>query len=568
MIYFRCIRWRNLLSTGNTFTELDLASNSLSLIVGKNGAGKSTILDALSFVLFGKPFRNINKNQLINTINKNHTEVHVDFDIGNKQYNIVRGIKPNIFEIRCNGQLLNQNADQKEYQEILEKHILKINHKSFNQVVILGSASFVPFMQMTAANRREVIEDLLDIEIFSKMNVLLKDKIQKNKDDIQELNSNIKQLQLKIQLKQDFLNQKKQNVSDTIKQKIEQKQYIIESLDVIKTEYKQLETVYDQILNYRNTLVKKQQKANKFLKLKSQLQSKIDKIEDDIKFFKLNDNCPTCRQTIENTFKSQTIEQKEQSKQKLVEGIVELDRELEKFNIIEKEIIDNDLKKESVVDQQNTLATSIAVNKKLIENLNNDIKNLNNEDIIIDANEIELLNNDLIEKQIQHKNLLDNKQVLEVASLLLKDTGIKTKIIKQYVPIMNKLINKYLAAMDFFVNFELDENFEETIKSRFRDDFAYESFSEGEKMRIDLALLFTWRSIAKLRNSASTNLLILDEIFDSSLDNEGTDEFMKIISQLTKDNNTFVISHKGDQLFDKFQNVIRFEKRNNFSKIV
>ncbi len=568
MICFRSIRWRNFLSTGNAFTEIDLVNNHLSLIVGKNGAGKSTLLDALSFVLFGKPFRNINKNQLINSINKNHAEVHINFDIGPKQYQIIRGIKPNIFEIKCNGQLFDQNADQKEYQEMLEKQILKINHKSFNQVVILGSASFIPFMQLTAANRRDVIEDLLDIEIFSKMNVLLKDKIQQNKELVQQNSLNIKQLQTKVELKQSFIDEKKQNVSDNIEQKNEQKNKLLKNSKDNKKTQEDLVQQYSSLEEKKDILVKKQHKAQKLLKLKDQLDSKIQKIDSEIKFFHQNNDCPTCKQTIELLFKSNAIEAKNILKQKTNEGMIELKQQLEKYNSIYDEIACVSKQLESILKQKQTITTQIAINQKLIENIDNDINCLQTKEVEIDKTEIDNLILELKIKQSEYETLLQEKQLLDVASLLLKDTGIKTKIIKQYVPVMNKLINKYLAAMDFFVNFELNENFEETIKSRFRDDFAYESFSEGEKMRIDLALLFTWRAIAKLRNSASTNLLILDEIFDSSLDNEGTDEFMKIIIQLTKENNTFIISHKGDQLFDKFQNVIRFEKRNNFSKIV
>jgi DNA repair exonuclease SbcCD ATPase subunit len=568
VICFRSIRWRNFLSTGNAFTEIDLVNNHLSLIVGKNGAGKSTLLDALSFVLFGKPFRNINKNQLINSINKNHAEVHINFDIGPKQYQIIRGIKPNIFEIKCNGQLFDQNADQKEYQEMLEKQILKINHKSFNQVVILGSASFIPFMQLTAANRRDVIEDLLDIEIFSKMNVLLKDKIQQNKELVQQNSLNIKQLQTKVELKQSFIDEKKQNVSDNIEQKHEQKNKLLKNSKDNKKTQEDLVQQYSSLEEKKDILVKKQHKAQKLLKLKDQLDSKIQKIDSEIKFFHQNNDCPTCKQTIELLFKSNAIEAKNILKQKTNEGMIELKQQLEKYNSIYDEIACVSKQLESILKQKQTITTQIAINQKLIENIDNDINCLQTKEVEIDKTEIDNLILELKIKQSEYETLLQEKQLLDVASLLLKDTGIKTKIIKQYVPVMNKLINKYLAAMDFFVNFELNENFEETIKSRFRDDFAYESFSEGEKMRIDLALLFTWRAIAKLRNSASTNLLILDEIFDSSLDNEGTDEFMKIIIQLTKENNTFIISHKGDQLFDKFQNVIRFEKRNNFSKIV
>ena len=567
MIEFKKIKWKNFLSTGNQFTEIDLSKNQLTLMVGKNGAGKSTLLDALSFVLFGKPFRNINKNQLINTINKKNTEVHIDFNIGKKQYNIVRGIKPNTFEIRCNDQLIDQNAEQKEYQEMLEKQILKINNKSFNQVVILGSASFVPFMQLTAANRREIIEDLLDIEIFSKMNVLLKDKISANKEGIQETDYAIKHAQSLIAVEEKHVNEKRQNTKELIGLKSKQKQKIQKQIQHNSTEKEKLVELISALTLEKEQHEKKQAKIYKLEKYKDQLLDKISNFDNDISFFHDNDNCPTCKQSIDENFKHTTIDQREKSKQKYVEGVEEIDQQIKDFGDVDKLIGDLDRQINDIDKQKQKLINTIYVDEQLIENIDIDISSLNEEDKKVDLQEIEKQKQLLQDNQELHKKLLEDKQTLDVASLLLKDTGIKTKIIKQYIPVMNKLINKYLAAMDFFVNFELDENFEEKIKSRFRDEFKYESFSEGEKMRIDLALLFTWRSIAKLRNSISTNLLIMDEVFDSSLDTEGTDEFMKILQQLTKENNTFIISHKGDQLFDKFENVVKFEKVKNFSRI-
>ena len=569
MIEIRKIKWRNFLSTGNVFTELNLCDYQLTLMVGKNGAGKSTLLDAVSFAFFGKPFRNINKNQLVNSINKKNTEVNVEFSIGNKQYVIKRGIKPTLFEIYCDGSLIDQNAEQKEYQEMLEKQILKLNHKSFNQVVILGSTSFVPFMQLTAANRREIIEDLLDIEIFSKMNVLLKDRLSKNKDDIQKADIAIKQLNTRIEIEEKHLKEKKQNLTDIVEEKNKQKTKINKQIKSNQSIVETLTTQYQEWLAAKQTNEKKLSKVKKLEDLKKQLQQKIRKIDDDIDFFSSNDNCPTCRQIIDNMFKSSTIESKQHQKWRYINGISDIDVQIQTYGNIDGLVEEQTSCINTINNQIMSAKMTIAVDQKLIENIDNDISILNVEDqSSTSVSEIQDLKTKLASCQQEYKGLLDDKQVLEVAGILLKDTGIKTKIIQQYIPVINKLINKYLASMDFFVNFELDENFEEQIKSRFRDEFVYESFSEGEKMRIDLALLFTWRSIAKLRNSISTNLLIMDEVFDSSLDNEGTDEFLKILNQLTKDNNTFIISHKGDQLADKFPNVIKFEKIKNFSRVV
>lgn len=566
MIEFSTIKWKNFLSTGNSFTELDLKSHQLSLMVGKNGAGKSTFLDALSFVLFGKPFRNINKNLLINSINKKNTMVEVVFNIGSSQYKITRGIKPNVFEIYCNDQLIDQNAEQKEYQEMLEKHILKLNHKSFNQVVVLGSASFVPFMQLTAASRREIIEDILDIEIFTKMNVLLKEKISKNKEDIQQCDFDVKNITTKISIEQKHLDEKKQNIETNIDDKSKQKnkikrqiaknEKILGGLEEQRSQL-ELEKTYDDLI---------QKKIDKRVLLKNKLEQKVKDIDSDIEFFQTNDNCPTCKQILNETFKNSSVEAKQQQKSEYVSAIEKLDKEIEGFGNTNIDEIDRKINK--ICTEILQIQMTIGVDQRVVNSIDADIKVLKEDKQVSSVTEIEDLTTSLNEKKQEYQKLVEDKKLLEVASLLLKDSGIKTRIIRQYIPVMNKLINKYLAAMDFFVNFELNENFEETIKSRFRDEFVYGSFSEGEKMRIDLALLFTWRAIAKQRNSIATNILIMDEVFDSSLDGDGVEEFMKILQQLTKGNNTFIISHKGDQLFDKFENVIKFEKVKNFSRIM
>lgn len=570
MIFFKRIKWKNVLSTGNTFTEIDLSGNKSVLIVGENGAGKSTILDALSFCLYGKPFRNINKGQLVNSINKKDMVVEVEFSIGKKEYRVVRGIKPNVFEIYCNDQLLDQDAESKDYQEMFEKQILKLNHKSFNQIVVLGSASFVPFMQLKAADRREIIEDLLDIEIFSKMNILLKDKIQQNKADTLSASYNVRSNKDKIELHESHIESLKQNNDDLVNQKntkIEEfKVKIVES----NKDITRINTAISQLNKTVQPKEATQKKLSKFSLLQSKIEDKMQKLKSDIDFFENHDNCPTCKQQIDSVFKTSTLDAKNKHKEELDEGIKKLGLEIQEIEelikqclLVEKEISKHNLNHHQVINQVYNYNSWIESLRVEIEDLKGNTKQID-----INSDEITKLKKELEDNEKELTKLQTEKQVFDVAALLLKDTGIKTRIIKQYVPIMNKLINKYLAAMDFFVNFELNENFEEKIKSRFRDEFSYASFSEGEKMRIDLALLFTWRSIAKLRNSTSTNLLIMDEVFDSSLDGAGTEEFMKILNNLTQDTNTFIISHKGDQLADKFTNIVKFEKHKNFSRMI
>lgn len=569
MIYFKSIRWKNLLSTGNTFTEIVFDRYKTVLIVGENGAGKSTILDALSFGLYGKPFRKVNKNQLINTINGKGTVVELEFSIGKKNYKVIRGIKPNVFEIYSEGNLLDQNADAKEYQEMLESQILKLNQKSFAQIVILGSASFVPFMQLPTSHRREIVEDLLDIQIFSTMNSILKDKIAYNRIKATDVDYKIKGSAEKIEMHKKHIESLKQNNDELIKQKNEQLQKVNDDITAangkvadISSEIEKLsETVVDQD--------KVRKKLDTVQDLARKVDNRLDKIKKDITFFESHDDCPTCRQGIEHTHKTSILETNnnqvaeiERGKQQIAEELTGINERLSEIAKISSTITARNREVSDLLVQIRTWSTFVTQINKEIEDIGANTKH-------IDANneEIKQLKEDLKAAIADKETLSKDKQVFDIAAVLLKDSGIKTKIIKQYVPIINKLINKYLAAMDFFVSFELNENFEETIKSRFRDEFTYDSFSEGEKMRIDLALLFAWRAVAKLRNSASTNLLIMDEVFDSSLDSSGTDEFLKILNGLTGDTNTFIISHKGDQLFDKFDHVIKFEKHKNFSRI-
>jgi len=570
MINFKSIKWKNFLSTGNAYTEIDFTRNRSTLIVGENGSGKSTILDALSFALYGKPFRKINKPQLINTINQKGLEVELVFSIGSKMYKIKRGIKPNLFEIYQNGTLINQDAESKEYQEMFERNILKLNHKSFSQIVILGSASFVPFMQLSAAHRREIIEDLLDIQIFSTMNVLLKDKVANNRGKINDIEYEIKLTGEKIELIKKHIDVLKTNNDELIKQKQTKIGEYEASIKDSSAQVAELSAQREAAENSISDQSKVQKKIKDLGILSTQLDSKIRKLESEVAFFQEHDDCPTCRQGIHHEHKQTIVERSSTQITEVEEGKTKLEEKLRDLNNRIEEITTVLGKITELNQQVSNLNVQISTWQKFISDLKVEIESLQNDSTTNEdsSEELKQLREALKKLLDEREQLLKDRQVLDVASVLLKDSGIKTKIIRQYVPVMNKLINKYLAAMDFFVNFELNENFEEKIKSRFRDEFSYESFSEGEKMRIDLALLFTWRAVAKLRNSASTNLLIMDEVFDSSLDNSGTDEFLKILQGLTNDTNTFIISHKGDQLYDKFEHVIRFEKHKNFSRMV
>jgi DNA repair exonuclease SbcCD ATPase subunit len=568
MILFEKIRWKNFISTGNHFTEIQLNRSNNTLIIGTNGAGKSTLLDALCFVLFGKPFRQINKPGLVNSINERDCVVEVEFSIGDRQYKVIRGIKPNIFEIYCNGQMVNQDAKVRDYQEQLEKLILKLNYKSFTQVVILGSASFTPFMQLAPKDRRTIIEDLLDIEIFSVMNTLVKQKMSLFKDEALTLNNKMELLAEKIKLQKDNIEQhKKNNEEEVTKKESEIAQY--EKL--IKDIYNSVLEATAQVVEGQKEIKnqdKIQDSSSKLIGLESQLQAKLKKLDKDISFYHDNDNCPTCKQGLEHEFKKTQIASLATNKFQVEDGLEKIAKEINDVN--------NELVRISKIQTQiNDLNLGIAklnANQQTyydyINKLRDEILELKKKQYKMDDNDhLKEMKTELAKTVELKKVLLDEKHYYDFASSLLKDTGIKTRIIKQYLPIMNKLINKYLSSMNFFVNFEINESFEETIKSRYRDDFSYYNFSEGEKFRIDVALLLTWRQIARLKNSVNTNLLILDEVFDSSLDTGGMDEFMKLLYDLGVDTNVFVISHKGDQLFDKFRSVIKFEKRGNFSQI-
>lgn len=572
IILFKYIRWKNFLSTGNTWTEINLNRAKSTLIVGDNGAGKSTILDALSYSLFGKPFRKINKNQLINSINGKGTEVQVEFSIGKNEYRIERNIKrygSSKFEIYKNDSLVDQSANVRDYQEYLERNILKLNHKSFSQIVVLGSATFMPFMQLPSSHRREVIEDILDIQIFSTMNVLLKTKISDNKEALSNVTYQCDILDEKIDIQLNHIANLKKDTDKRIQQhrdKLLQHQQEISDYEL------QIKDLNDRVATLQDTIKdsdSSKSKKKKIEQLEYKITNKIDGLKKEIEFYQHYDNCPTCKQEIDDVFKTGTVQDKNSLLKDTEDGFNALREEYEKVAKRLQEIQEVQEQVNELLVNINNINSQINALYRLQQSIKTDINELQQQQDGDDGESSRLseLREQLASNQQQRQQLTVQKSVYDVAQLILKDTGIKTKIIRQYVPIMNKLINKYLAAMDFFVQFELDENFNETIKSRFRDEFSYASFSEGEKMRIDLALLFTWRAIAKLRNSVSTNLLIMDEVFDSSLDNTGTDEFLKILGELTSDANVFIISHKGDQLYDKFHSVIKFEKHKNFSRI-
>ena len=569
MIIFKKLRWKNLLSTGNVFTEVDLTSHSTTLIVGENGAGKSTILDAVSFGLFGKPFRKINKGQLINSINNKGLHVEVEFQIGNKSYLVKRGAKPTLFEIYIDGDVVNKDASSDDYQDVLEKQILKINHKTFSQIVVLGSASFVPFMQMTAAHRREVIEDILDIQVFTTMNTLLKDRAIANRQLIVDNSYSIDSTLDKIDIENAHLDVLKSNNVELIQQKEQQVQSIGGEISEASEHFTQLQTEIGELRDSISDQTKVRSRLEKVLTLSRQIDNRSDKIRKDTEFFSTNHDCPTCRQGIADDHKSSIVEKAntqlreiEEGKQKILEELDRINTRLGEIGIVSDSITTKQADAQARQVEINLRTGFIKSIEKEIETLKQTSQFDNNED------RLKELKDSLKDLSAVKQELITQRHVLEAAGVMLKDTGIKTKIIRQYVPVINKLINKYLASMDFFVNFELNESFEETIKSRFRDEFSYASFSEGEKSRIDLALLFTWRAISRLRNSTSTNLLILDEVFDGSLDAQGNEELIKIIKMITEGSNVFVISHKTDSYLDKFDRVLKFEKQKNFSKMI
>ena len=567
MIHFETVRWKNFLSTGNNFTEIQLDRNSTTLIIGENGAGKSTILDALCFGLFGKPFRNINKPQLLNSVNASGTVVEIEFRIGTKKIKVIRGIKPNIFEIHVNGKLYNQDANSRDYQKYLEQQILKLNYRSFTQVVILGSSTFVPFMQLKARHRREVVEEILDIQIFSLMNMLLKQQLKTISDDMREMDYQFKLTTEKVSLQEKYIDEMFMQKENLIREKGLLIDVNEEEIFKKRSDINFVTTNNSEFLTHIADHDKVNTKHTKLKDIQSQLKEKHRAHTKLVGFFESNEDCPTCQQHIDETFKSSMIDKKKNEADKVTSGMEELKEELTKVTSRQKEISDIAIKireNEVHIAKENS---SLLQLEKFNATLQSEIDQLMVGEVNkSDHNKLKTLKETLSGIVIQKSKLREDQTYAEAARSMLQDTGIKTKIIKQYLPIMNRLINTYLTSMEFYVNFTLNDNFEETIKSRYRDEFTYDSFSEGEKMRIDLALLFTWRAVAKMKNSTNTNLLILDEIFDSSMDSTGTDEFLKILNTLS-DENIFVISHKQDVLADKFRSTIKFEKIKNFSHV-
>ena len=567
MIIFKYVRWKNFLSTGNTFTEIQLDRNPSTLIIGENGAGKSTILDALCFGLFGKPFRQISKNQLINTVNSQGTVVEIEFETQNKNVKVVRGIKPNTFEIWVDGNMINQSANAKDYQKHLEQQILKLNYRSFTQVVILGSSTFIPFMQLKSQARREVVEDILDIKIFSLMNLILKGKVKSLNADISENQYQVELNREKVELQENYIEDIERNKDTLLSQKTTLRDGNEEEVFSRKEEANTITEENQTLLDAMSGEDAAVEKRDKLKDIQFTLKDKHNRHEQMIDFLEKNDVCPTCEQDIDEAFKTKAISQRSEQVKELSEGLIQMKKEMDKatnklkeYKDIAKVLNDNNIKLAK-------LNSGITELEKFNATIAEEIRQLESGDVTkTDYEKLDNLKKLCYSLESTKSKLKEDMVYFDVARNLLQDTGIKTKIIKQYLPIMNKLINGYLSSMDFFVNFNIDENFNETIKSRFRDVFSYANFSEGEKMRIDLALLFTWRAVAKMKNSTNTNLLILDEIFDSSLDATGTDDFLKILNTFEKEN-VFIISHKQDMLIDKFRSVIKFEKVKNFSKV-
>ena len=568
MILFKKIKWKNFLSTGNTPVEIDLSKSQLTLMIGANGSGKSTMLDALCFALFNRPFRQIKKEQIVNTINNGDTVIELEFQVGTKMYKIIRGIKPTIFEIYCDGVLQNQDASSVDYQNVLEDQILRLNYRAFKQIAVLGSSSYQPFMQMRPRHRREVVEEILDIRVLSHMDVLTRNQQTSLGKKIVEARHQCDLIESKYELEtRHFEELKNRSTGDIdikrnkLQQNDDAKEQYLRKIQKLDTDYKQLEEGIkekDKIENKRKQLEK----------LETKIEQNLNTHEKNLKFFEENDNCPTCTQKIQDDFRDDKINFEKTKLITLNAGMKDLVKELSN---VEGKITDLNNISNKMYDiniEMSKLNTSIDEIKKFSDSLHNEIlllegKEEDGKDV---ENQLLELKKQLEETKIELNNISEEKKYIDVIREILSDKGAKAKIIKKYLPIMNTLINQYLQSMDFFVNFHLDEEFNETVKSRHRDVFDYNSFSEGEKMRIDLALVFTWRSIAKMKNSANTNLMVLDEIFDSSLDGQGTDDFFKIVRKMEKEN-IFIISHKGDILFDKFTNIIKFEKEHNFTRL-
>ena len=569
MIHFKKVRYKNLLSSGNRFTTFELDRSNTTLIVGDNGAGKSTLLDALCFGLYGKGFRNLKKDLLINSINQKELVVEIDFSIGKRDYKVVRGAKPNKFELYTNGKMVNQDATMKDYQEHLEKNILKMSYRSFTQVAILGSANFTPFMQLRAVERRKLVEDLLDISIFSTMQDMLKKKVSQHNLEVKETSHEIDLLHERISGLNDQVNALQKNREVKIKK---YESTVNETQNNINKILGEVDEKTQNVVEKKRSIKSKDSTESRLKQatdLERQLENARKKAIADVKFYEENDDCPVCKQGLDHDHKEKCIKEREDKAEEITQALNDIDKtisechdEIQRINVIQSEI-------DEIQREIGLLQTEVVSNQKYIKKLQGEIEDLQNE-VVGDSDVHDRLTTsetdlDILEKKQETQT--ERQHYFELATMLLRDQGVRQRIIKQYVPIMNKMINKYLANLEFYVGFELNEAFEETIKSRFRDVFKYDNFSQGEKMRIDLALLFTWRAVARLKNSVNTNILILDEVFDSSLDSQGTDDFLKLLNTLNEKTNAFIISHKGDQLYDKFEEVIRFEKHKNFSRI-
>ncbi len=569
MINFKKVRWKNLLSSGNRFTEIELDKHQTTLILGENGAGKSTLLDALCFGLYGKGFRNLKKDLLINSINEKELVVEIEFSIGKKNYKVIRGAKPNKFELYINDTLINQDATMKDYQEHLEKNVLKMSYRSFTQVAILGSANFTPFMQLKAVERRKLVEDLLDISIFSTMQDILKKKISNHTVEVRETNHETEIMEERINGLNEQLNALRENRDAKIKQ---HEKTVDETQDNINNLMEKIDEKTENVVEKKSTITNKdstEDRLKQIIDMEKQLETARKKAVADIEFYQNHDNCPTCKQGLDHEHKKKCIQEKEVKVAEIKTAVTTLDSQVKELHDEIQRINDVQGDIDTIQKEIGILQSEILSNQKFIKKIQGEIETLQGE--LKDNGDVQDKIDDSEEKlDILHskkENLVEQGHYFDIAQTLLRDQGVRQKIIKQYVPIMNKMINKYLAQLEFYVGFELDESFEETIKSRFRDVFKYDNFSQGEKMRIDLSLLFTWRSVARMKNSVNTNLLILDEVFDSSLDTNGTDDFLKLLNSLTEKTNAFIISHKGDALYDKFNDVIRFEKYKNFSRV-
>lgn len=566
-IHFRQVRYKNILSTGNVFTKIDLDRKPTTLISGTNGAGKSTLLDAITFGLYGKPFRKINKGQLMNSINKKDLMVEIDFSVGGNEYTVRRGMKPNLFEIIKDGKMVDQDAAVKDYQAYLESSILGINYKSFNQIVVLGSATYVPFMELPASTRREIIEDLLDIQVFSTMNLLAKDRIAENRANLTDNDYKSDLVNQRIESAQEH-NESIRKIRETEVEKIREKMQVhLDKIDSCKDFIEGIET---EIASLYETISDKEGIENKFAQatdIRRDLSNNLRNFVKDLNFYHDNDSCPVCKQGIEHDFKETVIQEKEDKKVQIESGMVEIDKRIEGYQsrIAEISEVEKEIQNKNLEIKENRGEIKIA--KNALVSYKNDLDNAEALVEEVDTSKLKSFEKELKVLQKDRAELLDNQSVLGVLSTILKDGGIKARIIAQYIPVMNKLINKYLGAFDLFVDFQLDENFNEVIKSRFRDTFSYASFSEGEKLRITLSIMLAWRSVAKLRNSVSTNLLLLDETLDGALDGVGIDSLIETLHNLNTDDNIFVISHRGDQFAEKFTSHIKFMKNKNFSEI-